>query len=69
MILLGWHTRIVAVLMAGYTLLAVLIFHHSPASQAEQIITFAEIAVAGGFLVLAAHGAGGWSLDARRHRA
>lgn len=68
-ILLGWHTRIAAFLMAGFTLLAVLIFHHNPADHAEKIIALAEVAVAGGFLVLCAHGAGGWSLDARRKRA
>ncbi len=65
-ILLGWHTRIAAFLMGGFTLLAVLIFHHNPADHAEKIIALAEIAVAGGLLVLCAHGAGPWSVDARR---
>lgn len=66
LILLGWHTRIVAFLLAGFTVLALLIFHQHVASQSDQIIVLAELADAGGFLLLVAHGAGAWSLDARR---
>ncbi|MEO8746884.1 MAG: DoxX family protein [Rhodanobacter sp.] len=66
LIRVGWHTRIVAFLVAGYAVLAVLTFHHNLASTAEQIIALAELAVAGGLLVLVGRGAGAWSLDARR---
>lgn len=66
LILLGWRTRIVAFLLAGFTILALLIFHQHIATKADQIIVLAELAVAGGFLVLVAHGAGAWSLDARK---
>lgn len=34
-----------------------------PTSMSNQIIAFAELAAAGGFLMLVARGAGGWSLD------
>ncbi len=71
-ILLGWYTRLFAFLLAGYTLLAVLLFHLHPATPTDKIIQMAELVDAGGFLVLFAFGAGGWSLDAwrerRRHR-
>lgn len=63
LVLLGWHTRIVSVLLAGFTLLALLLFH-LPVTADNQIVFLAELAVAGGFLVLAAHGPGDWSLDA-----
>jgi putative oxidoreductase len=63
LVLLGWHTRIVSLLLAGFTLLA-LLFFHLPVTADNQIVFFAELGVAGGFLVLAAHGAGAWSLDA-----
>lgn len=63
-ILVGWRTRLFAFLLAGYTLLAVLLFHLHPATQADKIIQMAELVDAGGFLVLFAHGAGAWSLDA-----
>jgi len=66
LILLGWQTRIVAFLLAGFTLLTLLIFHQHMATQTDQIIVLAELADAGGFLLLVAHGAGPWSLDARR---
>jgi putative oxidoreductase len=67
LILLGWHTRIMSLLLAGFTLLALLLFH-LPVTADNQIVFLAELGVAGGFLVLAAHGAGAWSLDAWRAR-
>lgn len=66
LILLGWHTRIVAFLLAGFTILALMFFHQHISTKADQIIVLAELAVAGGFLVLVGHGAGPWSLDARK---
>jgi Predicted membrane protein len=65
LIVLGWQTRIVAFLLAGFTALALLIFHHHIANQTDQIIVLAELGVLGGFLLLVANGAGPWSLDAR----
>ncbi len=68
LIVLGWHTRLVAFLLAGFTLLTLIFFHLPIAGPTEQIVVFAELAAAGGFLVLTGRGAGGWSLDARRER-
>lgn len=62
LVLLGWHTRIVSLLLAGFTILALLLFH-LPVTAENQIVFLAELGVAGGFLVLAAHGPGAWSLD------
>ena len=62
LVLLGWHTRIMSVLLAGFTILALLLFH-MPMTAENQIVFLAELGVAGGFLVLAAHGPGDWSLD------
>ncbi|HET7592528.1 MAG TPA: DoxX family protein [Rhodanobacteraceae bacterium] len=62
LVLLGWHTRIMSLLLAGFTLLALLLFH-MPMTAENQIVFLAELGVAGGFLVLAAHGPGAWSLD------
>ncbi|HET7591943.1 MAG TPA: DoxX family protein [Rhodanobacteraceae bacterium] len=63
LVVLGWHTRIASLLLAGFTILALLLFH-MPVTAENQIVFLAELGVAGGFLVLAAHGAGAWSLDA-----
>lgn len=63
-LLLGWKTRLFAFLLAGYTFLAVLLFHVPAANPADKIMQMAELVDAAGFLVLCAHGAGDWSLDA-----
>lgn len=70
-LLAGFGTRIAALVLALFTLGASIFFHaywSVPADQAfvTQLLFFKNIAVAGGLLVLAAQGAGDWSLDARR---
>jgi putative oxidoreductase len=64
-IAVGYRTRLVAFLLAGFCLLSGLIFH-SPLDPAEQTQFMKNLAIAGGFLLLAMHGAGRLSLDARR---
>lgn len=63
LLLVGWKTRLFAFLLAGYTLLTVLLFHMHPADATAKIVQMAELVDAGGLLVLFAHGAGDWSLD------
>jgi putative oxidoreductase len=70
-LLLGWGTRWAALVLAGFTLVASVFFHNFwgvPADQAfvQQLLFFKNIAVVGGLLALVAHGAGAWSVDARR---
>lgn len=67
-ILLGWKTRIAAFLMAGYTLVAALIFHTHFADQMQLINFWKNVAIAGGFLQLVVNGAGPLSLDQRSGR-
>jgi putative oxidoreductase len=62
---LGWQTRVAALLLAGYTLLAALIFHTNFADQIEMIMFLKNVAIAGGLLLLVANGAGPLSLDHR----
>jgi putative oxidoreductase len=66
-IILGFRTRIAAVLLAGFSIVAALLFHWQPGDQMQSILLMKNLAIAGGFLILAARGAGAWSLDARRH--
>lgn len=70
-LILGLGTRLAALALAFFTLVASFIFHAYwavPADQAyvTELLFFKNIAVAGGLMVLAAWGAGGWSVDARR---
>jgi putative oxidoreductase len=67
----GFGTRAVALVLAVFTLAASFFFHNYwsvPADQAfmQQLLFFKNIGLIGGLLVLAAHGAGAWSVDARR---
>jgi putative oxidoreductase len=64
-IIVGWKTRVAAVLLAGFCLLTAIIFHHNLADQQQMIHFFKDFAIAGGFLVLVAKGAGPLSIDRR----
>lgn len=63
-IVVGYRTRIVAALMAAFTVVAAVVFHGG-GDQMQKMLFMKNIAIAGGFLLLVARGAGEWSLDAR----
>lgn len=63
---LGLGTRIAALLLAGFTLMASLIFHSNLADQTQMLFFLKNLGIAGGFLLLFVHGAGPVSLDAKR---
>ncbi len=64
-IVAGLFTRPVALLMAGFSIASGLLFHNTPD---QQIMLMKNLALAGGFLFLVAHGAGTLSLDALRRK-
>lgn len=73
-LLIGYRTRIAAIALAVFTLVASFYFHNYWAMPAEQqmmqnLMFFKNIAITGGLLAFAAFGAGGLSLDARRQAA
>ena len=65
-VILGWHTRLVGFLLAGYTVLTAVFFHTKFADQTQTLMFLKNVSIAGAFLLLTAHGAGGLSLDKRR---
>ncbi len=65
LIVLGLFTRYAALALAGFSILAALLFHANFGDQMQQILFMKNFAMAGGFLFLVAHGAGALSLDAR----
>jgi len=64
-VMLGWHTRIAAFLLAGFTLVSALIFHNNFGDQTQMIMFMKNVSIAGGFLMIVALGAGAFSLDNR----
>jgi putative oxidoreductase len=67
-IIFGWKTRVVAALLAGFSVLTALTFHNNFADQIQMIMFWKNISIAGGFLLLLAHGAGPVSIDGRSAR-
>lgn len=66
LLIVGFQTRIVAVVIALFTLAAAVIFHRDFADQNQMIHFLKNLAITGGLLQVAAFGAGAWSLDARK---
>jgi putative oxidoreductase len=65
MLILGWYTRAAAFALAGFCLLTALFFH-ADFDDTNQVLHFwKNLAMAGGFIVVMANGAGAWALDAR----
>lgn len=61
----GWQTRLAAYALALFSVVAALIFHSNLEDQIQMILFMKNWALAGGLLVLAANGAGAFSLDNR----
>lgn len=57
-VLVGYQTRIAALLLAGFCILTALLFHFDPSNQMQMTILMKNFAIAGGFLFLVAHGPG-----------
>ena len=62
-ILIGYQTRIVAAVFAGFCVITAFLFHTNFADAMQQINFFKNLAMAGGFLVLASDPANPYSVD------
>ena len=62
-LIIGWQTRWAAFALAGFSMVAAVMFHADFADQMQMIMFTKNVAIAGGLLLLAAHGAGHFSLD------
>jgi len=65
-ILVGFQTRVAALALGGFSVLAGLLFHYAPADQMQMTMLLKNLGLGGGFLLLAQTGAGAWSVDALR---
>jgi len=64
-VLIGYKTRIAALVLAVFTLAATLVAHMNLADQTQLLMALKNLAIIGGFLALASRGAGSLSLDGR----
>jgi putative oxidoreductase len=64
-LIVGWQTRLAAYALALFSIVAAIIFHSNLSEQIQMILFMKNWALAGGLLVLAANGAGAFSLDQR----
>ncbi len=64
-IVIGWQTRLAALALAGFSILAAIIFHNNFADQNQMIHFLKNLSIAGGFLFLFAYGPGAYALDNR----
>lgn len=65
-ILLGFKTRIAAIVLAVFTLAATAVAHLDFSQAGNALMLQKNLAITGGFLLLAVFGAGSLSLDGRR---
>jgi putative oxidoreductase len=63
LLVLGLFTRYIALALGGFTILSALLFHNDFSDYTQQLMFLKNLAIAGGFFFLAAHGAGKISLD------
>jgi putative oxidoreductase len=66
LLVIGFHTRATAAVLAAFVVATALNFHHNFADQNQLIHFLKNIAIAGGLLQVFAFGAGYFSFDNRR---
>jgi putative oxidoreductase len=65
LIVVGWQTRLSALALGGFCVLAALLFHFDFGDRNQVIQFYKNLAIAGGFLALFASGPGAWSIEGR----
>ena len=70
LVAIGWRTRFAALGLIGFTIIATLLAHNywdmtGPPRRANEINFWKNVAILGGLLMLAASGAGRYSVDRR----
>jgi putative oxidoreductase len=66
-LILGWQTRLIALALAGFSLVSAAIFHADFGDQMQTILFMKNLAIAGGLLIVAAQDpASSLGLDRRR---
>jgi len=62
-LIVGYQTRWVALALAGFSVLAAVLYHNNFADQTMMIMFLKNLAIAGGLLQVYLHGAGALAID------
>lgn len=62
-VMLGIAARVSAFALAGFTLVAAVVFHANFADQMQSILFMKNVAIAGGLFMLTVNGPGAWSVE------
>ena len=63
LLIIGYQTKIAALVMMIFTIVVAIIFHTNFDDQMQFITFFKDIAIAGGFMIIFVNGAGKFSVD------
>ena len=66
LIIIGYNTRLAASLLAGFCIATAFVFHTDFSNQIQITSFLKNIALAGGFLIIAINGASKFSLDFKK---
>lgn len=66
MLIVGFRTRYAALALAGFTVIATLLFHFKLSDQVQFLFFVKNMSIAGLLLALVAAGAGAFSMDGKR---
>ena len=65
-VLVGYQAKLAALALAGFSVMSAILFHADFSDQMQMMSFMKNLTIAGGFLLIVAHGAGAYSLDNRR---
>ncbi|MDB9743372.1 DoxX family protein [Pelagibacteraceae bacterium] len=66
LIIVGYHTRLAATLLALFSIITAFIFHSNFADQMQMISFLKNIGLAGGFILVAVNGPKNWAIESKK---
>ncbi len=63
LLIVGWQVRYTALAAAAFCVVSAALYHNNFADQMQMVMFLKNLAIAGGFLALFAHGAGKLAVD------
>ncbi len=65
-ILIGFHTRAAALMLAAFCVVTAVVFHTKLGDRNQLLHFEKDLAIAGGLLILSVYGGGAWTVDGLR---